>query len=427
MAFNESCCFSEADEVRQYSAANSTWQYCTPIIVLLGTVGNSLSLVVLQQAKMKRNVLAKQLTALAASNLLILYFTLLVKYLIYVQNVSLTDNLVACKMIHWLSEPLGEFNSWLMVAITTERLIAVMKPLQMRASGRVINAKKQIFFIAILFLFLNSHILYGRGHEYQNKTNGNETLISKCGFVSTGYKEFYSYWVVIEILLLFYLPVLFLFIGNIAIVLKLKNRYSNRTLFKVSKSSTVNRLGLRAMQTLALVLLLNTGFIFCTAPISILFFIYEPWDVQNSSISSPTYTISYAIANMVMYAKYSIGFLFFTVISDFRSELCQLLRFRKRVDLINKRMFVFSLERLPVDTNVSWSKGTLSAINMCILQASRGKLAETKRQKRNEDMKLFLGGWRYFWMVERLGKINPVLVSVSFSNWQKFNKNDDSQ
>lgn len=353
MVSNESYYFSEADLIQKFRAAKLTWRYCTPVIIVLGTVGNSFSLVVLQQVKMKRNVLAKQLTALAASNLLILYFTLLLKYLLYLQNLSLLDNLVACKLVHWLSEPLGLFNSWLMVAITTERFIAVMKPLQMRATRRVITAKKQIFFIAALFLFLNSHVLYGRGHEYKNKTERNTTfLISKCGLVNSVYKEFYSHWVVVEIVLMFYLPAFILFIGNIAIVIKLKKRCSNSTIFKVGISSTSDHLGLRAIQTLALVLLLNTGFILCTAPISIIFFIYEPWDLQNRSVLTQAYTINYAVANMIMYTKYSIGFLFFTVISDFRREICRLLKLEKRGEMFNKRMSVYSIKQVSVDANV---------------------------------------------------------------------------
>uniref|UniRef100_A0A0L8G834 G-protein coupled receptors family 1 profile domain-containing protein n=1 Tax=Octopus bimaculoides TaxID=37653 RepID=A0A0L8G834_OCTBM len=276
----KSCCSGSLTHI-----SDIIWLYFPPFLILVGNVTNCLSLVILWRPKLKRNVIRNELIALALSNLFILDFSLLLKYL-YSLDINLyTENQIVCKITKWLFDPVGIFNSWLLVLISIQRVTAVMKPILMRNPNNENGSKKQIIILLTICILLESHVLYGHGREYKTKPETNTTiLITNCGITNSTYKQFYRYWVILEIFFLCYIPTLFLFTCNILIVLKLRQHYANKELFNnMTQPATINTRKMRAMQNLKLVFYTNTAFIASQTPISLVFLVYEPWDKLSIS------------------------------------------------------------------------------------------------------------------------------------------------
>lgn len=322
----QSCCPENLTHI-----SNIIWFYFPPILILVGNVTNCLSLVILWRPKLKRNIIRHELIALALSNLFIIDFSLLLKYLSFLDIKVYMENQVICKITKWLFDPVGIFNSWLLVFISIQRVVAVMKPILMRNPNNENGSKKQIIILLAICLFLETHVLYGHGKEYKTKPETNMTiLITNCGITNSTYKQFYRYWVILEIFFLCYIPTLFLFSCNILIVFKLRHHYSNKNLFNnMTQPATINTRKMRAMQNLKLVFYTNTAFIASQTPMSLVFLIYEPWDKVNDATNSCIFSLLYAISTVIMYCKYSSDIMYFAVISDFRKEMLKIFKCMK--------------------------------------------------------------------------------------------------
>ncbi|KAH3857069.1 hypothetical protein DPMN_099667 [Dreissena polymorpha] len=66
-----------------YKAGVIIWKVVPPVFILLGTIGNSLSILVLNRRSIRVSTMALFLTVLACSDLLVLYSGLLRQWLIY--------------------------------------------------------------------------------------------------------------------------------------------------------------------------------------------------------------------------------------------------------------------------------------------------------------------------------------------------------
>ena len=71
------------EQLGLYKAGVLIWKVVPPILILLGTIGNSLSILVLTRRSIRVSTTALFLTVLACVDLLVLYSGLLRQWLIY--------------------------------------------------------------------------------------------------------------------------------------------------------------------------------------------------------------------------------------------------------------------------------------------------------------------------------------------------------
>ncbi|WAR14786.1 FMAR-like protein, partial [Mya arenaria] len=146
--------------------ASLLWQIVAPVLFLLGTVGNILSILVLTRPSSRKSSTATYLTALAVSDLIVLFF-------IFAST---------------------ELSSWLLVAVTCERIISTMWPHKVR----VLCTRRSAFYVILSLVVTiyggTSHILFGmhlgsvmvEEHGFNNHTQfPNSTSIVKAFLNST--------------------------------------------------------------------------------------------------------------------------------------------------------------------------------------------------------------------------------------------------
>lgn len=128
--------------------------YYTPCLVVLGVLGNSLSVFVFLKSKLKKLSSSYYLAALALSDT----FFLIALFLTWLSLIGLDiyDKPVACEVIIYTSSVSAFLSVWLVLAFTAERFLAVGYPFQRQTVWKVSHTKraKTVIFILLILAML---------------------------------------------------------------------------------------------------------------------------------------------------------------------------------------------------------------------------------------------------------------------------------
>jgi len=104
-------------------------KYVLPLIILFGTVGNILSIIVLQRKAMRTSCSSVYLSALAIADISVLYLSAFKTWLRVVTGFELLHVAdCACKLIKYAFYSCTHFSAWIVVVVTFERLLVVYAP-----------------------------------------------------------------------------------------------------------------------------------------------------------------------------------------------------------------------------------------------------------------------------------------------------------
>ena len=144
-----------------YKTGRTFYAYFTPIILIVGFVGNTLSFNVFISKGMRGLSASVYLAALSATDLVTLLCYVMVEWLrrgiVYLQpdwKVSFVDTDYLCQFQMYTSYVSRMSSVWLVVAFTVERYIGVCHPLRRIDICSVSSARK-----IVVFIFLSSMIL----------------------------------------------------------------------------------------------------------------------------------------------------------------------------------------------------------------------------------------------------------------------------
>ncbi|XP_032527559.2 somatostatin receptor type 4 [Danaus plexippus] len=137
---------------------NTVYLYFTPILVVLGTIGNMLSLFVFHGSKLRLQSTSQYLSTLAiADNIFLLQ--LLPPWLSATGITSLFHRTGFCQFIVYVSYVSCCLSAWLVVAFTVERFVAVVYPLRRNAVCSVNRARQVIVLLSISAIVMNLPVL----------------------------------------------------------------------------------------------------------------------------------------------------------------------------------------------------------------------------------------------------------------------------
>jgi hypothetical protein len=305
------------------TASEYIWKICPPLLILCGTVGNIVSIIVLRRPKVRKAVCSFYFIALAASDLLVLYTGLLRQWIYYTFNFDVRHlGTAGCKLHTWLVYFSLHFSSWILVAVTIERIMLVWFPIVAKTTCTKRTVTINIIAICICLLLVNSHILYGKG-QYLEQRNGT-TYIHMCVFVSKSYKTFWeSTWQSIDMAIFCGVPFFCLLIGNILICVKVR-----LSRLAVKRNATINRFGTpkckdsKFSSMSVMLLTINTTFLICNTPISIYLIGLRFWISDLSEKDKANIDLIWSIVNILMYLSNSINLLMYILSGSlFRKEI----------------------------------------------------------------------------------------------------------
>ncbi|XP_052778115.1 thyrotropin-releasing hormone receptor-like [Mya arenaria] len=109
-----------------------------PVLLVMGTFGNILTIIVLTRPASRKTSTAIYLIAMAFADLMVLYTGLLRWWMIHSFgiDISLLGN-VGCRLIWFFVFASPQLSSWLLVAVTCERIISTKWPHKAEKANRV--------------------------------------------------------------------------------------------------------------------------------------------------------------------------------------------------------------------------------------------------------------------------------------------------
>ncbi|XP_046552579.1 mu-type opioid receptor-like [Haliotis rubra] len=320
----------------EYKASRWVWSIFPPVLMILGTFGNVLSIIVLNRKSMRDSTVSIYLTALSVMDISVLYTGLLRQWLRVVIHLDIrVISEMSCKIHIWVVYFTLDMSVWILVSVTVERFVSVMYPYTVKKYYTRCTAFVNIAVIAILLLALNSHYLYGLG-DVQTTVDGT-TNIERCAPVNEGYEHFeLRVWPWIDLCVYSFIPLTVLIIANISIAQKVVSRKRNaRRINPEMLTTTSNHERYQDKKTSSMtkmLLVVNLVFFVCTAPVSVYLIGETYWTVDTTPHRDAVLSLIWAFCNALMYTNNSVNFLLYCISgSRFRNTLKELLQRRNRI------------------------------------------------------------------------------------------------
>lgn len=149
--------------------ANMLNFYYTPAIVLTGSVGNILSVLVFFKTKLRKLSSSYYLAALGISDTCFLLLSFL-GWLNFI-DVNITQEIAFCQLITFLSGVCSFLSVWFVVAFTVERFIAVLYPLKRQTMCTVSRAKMVLCGLTVAGVIINAPLIYLADVVYNDRIN----------------------------------------------------------------------------------------------------------------------------------------------------------------------------------------------------------------------------------------------------------------
>ena len=212
------------------------WKIMPIVLLVLGTVGNVITITVLLRVKLRRISSTVYLIALAINDLVVLYFGLLRQW-IWKNHLFDLRPYLGCGFHTWIVYTSVAYSSWILVALTTERLVAVKFPVYARNG---FSRKSEMIVLSVLLVIIsgtNIHLIFTlKDSEYILISNTTNTTISflTCEFISDSSSHVMRHiWPWVDLCLTSLVPLILIVLGNLIIGISL---YLRKLSWKTSRS-----------------------------------------------------------------------------------------------------------------------------------------------------------------------------------------------
>ena len=289
------------------------WIYASPVIIILGTIGNILSGRIMLGKRLRKHTTSVYLIALAVVDTFILYSNLPWAWIDALFNINVLNLSVAyCKISIFLLFYVIQLQAWILVCVNIERFTAVFLPLKAKKLFTKRSALIQMAIAASLLFMINSHIFWTQtlvDYGYGN------TCAEHPDFVSFRLRV-YSW---VGMMLSPVVPSIIMFFSSIAMSVKLYMQSKIGGGSGGGKTTTVSIM----LITVCLV------FILCALPITIFLTNTEYFLHRYGCCFS--WRVIWPLLNMVMYTNNAINFILYSISGPrFRAELRQMFPWCKR-------------------------------------------------------------------------------------------------
>ncbi|PVD21427.1 hypothetical protein C0Q70_19600 [Pomacea canaliculata] len=319
--------------------------YVPPVLIVLGTLGNIVSFIVLRRRAMCKVSSYLYLASLAVADSLVLYIGLLRLWLIELIEVDFHNSSDwVCKLMVSFGYIASDLSVWMIIAVTVERYIVVCFPLRACTMCNTNRAKVVICFIALLIFCINIHFFWTVSlvEDSNNVTN--------CQATPSHIYLVDEIWPWVDACFYSFLPFVTILILNILIIsevvkarthrqnLQSMNEYHyhqqrpQRPQQRRSTAATVfgcRRFSSPGEGTKLTVMLLTVSFTFLltTLPMNISLIVTAFWNQQkHSERQMAQFNLAKTITELLMYVNHSINFFLYCATGQkFRKQIAELI------------------------------------------------------------------------------------------------------
>ena len=287
--------------------------------LIIGSVGNVISFVIMRRKPLCFNSASVYFSSLAVFDTCALYFGLVPDLIHYLYDVNIRDiNQWICKLDVFLEYLLLDVSNWILLAVTTDRFIAVWFPFKAKTLSTIKRAKFVVIGLLLTGIVKSLVVFWTRGEQYKS-SNGTSEVI-QCGYPKEHF-EYFSLYIRPWIGLTFYafIPVSSVLILNIMIAIKMRN------LQKFRKNITGLH-GEKYSRGMTLMLVsVSIAFLVLVTP-NISLFVSRPYWVHTLE-NQETYELLEAVGLSLLYLNHACNFLFYCLGAKiFRRQVILLFR-----------------------------------------------------------------------------------------------------
>ena len=241
-----------------------------PVIIILGTFGNLLTILTVSVRKMSSFTI--YLASLAVADIFVLYTQTCNLWLENVMEIELKIHSdVLCKLHYFFIFLCPQISSWLIVCLTVERTICTFFSTRVKQFPGPKVGLIVVGAVVIGLCTLSGHALYGRSLvlvQANNSTN-NATQVT-CGFINAAYKDFYyRFWNMINFVVYFAIPFIVIVVGNTLTTYSVYKSF--RSIDSMTESSANSTIRKKARNVFLITLLVSIAFVVLVTPLPLLF------------------------------------------------------------------------------------------------------------------------------------------------------------
>ena len=307
--------------------------FVPPIILIIGTIGNILSFIILTRKQMTGSTYI-YLAVLSITDTLVLFIGLLRRWVGELNGHDVIDySNWTCKTLSTLSYTVSDYSVWLIIAVTVERYIAVCWPLKAPTMCTKTRAIMVIVFILLLLIGLNLHFLWTAELGYFWYDN---EKVPQCDGGEHYKMLVEEIWPWVDAFLYSFLPVVVISILNGLIIRKVISARKHRNEMSMSmqyRGQDGRRPPGEGGAKLTIMLLtISFSFLITTLPVNIALIVPAFWKSRARDLKEYSqFQLGRTIVELLMYTNHSINFFLYCATGQkFRQQLLNLCCRRKR-------------------------------------------------------------------------------------------------
>ena len=233
-----------------------------PSCIVIGTLGNILTLITVTSKHCKKNSFVVYLGALALADTTFLYGAALNGWLFFAYDIDVMLSAVSCKVFGFLLHACKMWSSLSVAALTADRAVCTRFPLKRNTFCTPTSAMIVSGLIIGFVVAMNAHELYG----FKLNTVENATF---CGYIDDAYGTFFDvYFRWIDASFYFILPCIVIIVSNIITVREVI--IATKTTSHMMHAETVRARIRNNRQMIVTVVTVSVAFLFLTFPTGIL-------------------------------------------------------------------------------------------------------------------------------------------------------------
>ena len=296
------------------------WTISSPILLVFGTVGNTLSIITFSRKELRKNTSALYFIVLAIADLLSLYLGLLRYYIRELIFIDIREkNEVVCKVHVFLVGFIRHFSAWILVTVTIERFIAVWYPFKAKTICTMRNGAIALAVLGVLVFSANAHSLWTM--EFVPEFNTTDSFQCRKGRYK-GIKFFnLNIWPWIDSFLASYCPFAIMLVFNILIIIRLtQSHWYRKQGLRTRSHSNVKMTSMTAM-----LLVVTFAFFMLTTPATVYFIGQYTWWKEEKLKYPERFEVFWAATNILKYLNSAINFPLYCICGPkFRRELTEM-------------------------------------------------------------------------------------------------------
>lgn len=295
---------NRSEEILYIEVSNYCIRILVPIMFVFGVIGNILSFIILRKGQQTSTNF--YLMFVAISDAFVVVSLSFVLFLASIANINLVS-VFNCQVLEGIFICSAYLSSWSLVAVATDRFIAVYFPLKAKIYCTRKKSKIICYFFFVFFFFASSIVFFGLEKSHKIRRMGSTVLNCRgrtdiIDFIYTRIMK------VFDITMYSALPAALMLLLNIGIIFKItcdnKVGPTSNTMAKTSKKTT------------KLLLTVTTAFIVCSVPQTIISVIAS-YGKDTFGDGYNLFQLIYDLSSLLVILNHSVNFVMYMLTASY--------------------------------------------------------------------------------------------------------------